>query len=181
MKRQMLTSAAVSVALTAIFTVLYRLFPAGVLLSLAITFGTVGYHLWMRLLVGFCFNRFMANRADYRAWWFRPRRWEAPLYQRLGVKKWKKHLPTYEPELFSPALHSWDEIAQAMCQSELVHETNMPLSFLPLLAVTKFGALPVFLITSVLAAVFDGVFVIIQRYNRPRIIRLLDRQHSGKI
>ena len=33
----------------------------------------------------------------------------------------------------------------------------------------------VFIITSVLAALFDLTFVMIQRYNRPRILKLIGR------
>lgn len=59
-----------------------------------------------------------------------------------------------------------------MCQAELVHETNMALSFLPLIAVRWFGAFYVFLITSVCGALFDSVFVVMQRYNRTRVVRM---------
>jgi hypothetical protein len=44
------------------------------------------------------------------------------------------------------------------------------LSFLPSLAGIRFGAYPVFIITSVLAVAFDMMFVIMQKYNRPRIL-----------
>ena len=84
-------------------------------------------------------------------------------------------MPTYESELFDPKTHSWAEIAQAMCQAELIHETIVLLSFLPILAGIRFGAYPVFIITSVLAAMVDMMFVIIQRYNRPRILRLTEK------
>ena len=76
-----------------------------------------------------------------------------------------------EAENFSIKKHTWHEIAQAMCQAELVHETNMALGFLPLIAVRWFGAFYVFLITSVCGALFDFVFVIMQRYNRTRVVR----------
>lgn len=89
-------------------------------------------------------------------------------------------MPTFDMAAFDPCIHSWDEIAQAMCQSELVHETNVIFSFLPLLAAIWAGSLPVFLITSVLSACYDLLFVIMQRYNRPRIIRLIQRQVSKK-
>lgn len=55
-----------------------------------------------------------------------------------------------------------------MCQAELVHETNMALSFLPLIAVRWFGAFYVFLLTSVCGA----LFVIMQRYNRTRVVKI---------
>ena len=65
-------------------------------------------------------------------------------------------------------MHTWDEIAQAMCQAELVHETIVVLSFLPVAASVWFGAAAVFLVTSLAAAAFDLMFVMMQRYNRGR-------------
>ena len=84
-------------------------------------------------------------------------------------------MATYDPSCFDNRIHSWDEIAQAMCQAEVVHEVNVVLSFVPILAAIPFGALWVFVITSVLAACYDGMFVVMQRYNRPRVIRLVKK------
>lgn len=87
-------------------------------------------------------------------------------------------MPAYSPDTFSNKKHTWDEIAQAMCQSELVHETNIVLSFAPLVASVRFGAFSVFLITSICAAVLDLMFVIMQRYNRPRIVKMILREEN---
>jgi hypothetical protein len=70
---------------------------------------------------------------------------------------------------------SFDEIAQAMCQAEIVHEIIIPLSFIPLAVIPRFGSAAVFIITSILAACFDLLFVIIQRFNRPRILKISRR------
>lgn len=43
------------------------------------------------------------------------------------------------------------------------------------LAIT-FGALAVFILTSVLAACYDAMFVVMQRYNRPRIVKLVEKK-----
>lgn len=145
------------------------------MLSFAITFGTMAYHFLMRLGIGFVFNRTMNNRADYTKKWYQCRVWENKLYERLNVKHWKGIMPTYDNNLFDHAKHSWDEIAQASCQAELVHETIILLSFVPIVFAIWFDAIMVFTLTSVLAALFDMSFVIIQRYNRPRIIRLIGR------
>ena len=85
-------------------------------------------------------------------------------------------MPTYDPTQFDPRIHTWQEIAQAMCQAELVHEVIVVLSFLPIAAGAVFGAYPVFIITSVLSALFDMMFVVMQRYNRRRVIRLVKRK-----
>jgi len=50
------------------------------------------------------------------------------------------------------------------------------LSFIPLLFSIWFGSAGVFLITSCLAALLDAAFVMVQRYNRPRLLRLIQKQ-----
>ena len=79
-------------------------------------------------------------------------------------------MPTYDPTLFDPRIHTWSEIAQAMCQAELIHETIVVWSFLPIVEGLWFGAYPLFIVTSVLAATFDMMLAVMQRYNRQRIV-----------
>lgn len=157
---------------TIITAILYRCFDREIYLTLAITFGTITYHLGIRLLVGLLYKTIMGNQADYTKKWYQVRPYEKKLYQSLKVKTWKNKIPTYNPESFSIKNHSWHEIAQVMCQAELVHETNMLLSFLPLITAKWFGSFFVFLITSICGSIFDLLFVIVQRYNRARIIRI---------
>ena len=167
-----------SAVLTAVLTGLYLHTPQPLLLSAAITCGTVAYHFIMRLAVGGLYDVLMHNRARLHRAWYRPHPWEERLYRRLGIHRIKGSLPTYAPALFSPRLHTWDEIAQAMCQAELVHETIAVLSFVPLLFSLRWGAFAVFLITSLLSASFDLLFVIMQRFNRPRVLRMVQREQK---
>ena len=178
MARILKGTAVFSLAATVILAVLYRETSYGILLSLAITAGTIAYHVVMRLAVGIMFNTVMRNRADYRKRWYQVSKREMAVYEKLKVKRWKRRMPTYDPTLFDPRLHTWDEIVQSMCQAELVHEMIAALSFLPIAAGVWFGAYPVFIITSVLAAACDTAFVIMQRYNRQRVMRLLRRQNA---
>ncbi len=167
-----------------IAAILFYNFDKDIYLTLAITFGTTFYHLGIRLFVGMLYNIGMKNRADYTKKWYRIHPWENKLYQFLRVKAWKDKMPAYNSELFSYKKHTWDEIAQAMCQSELVHETNIILSFVPLIASGWFGSFYVFLITSVCGALFDLSFVIMQRYNRVRVIKIALRERrkgAGRI
>lgn len=149
------------------FARIQAFFPA------AITFGTIFYHLAIRLAVGLLIDVKYHNQMDYTKIWFREKDFERKLYQKIRVKKWKKRLPTFNPQEFNLKSHSMTEIAQATCQAEVVHEVNMVLSFVPVVFSRWFGSLGVFLLTSCAAFCFDGIFVIIQRYNRPRLIRLL--------
>lgn len=168
--------AAFSLAAAVILTILYKKTTCGILLPLAITSGTIAYHFVMRLMVGLAFHATMRNKADYRKRWYQVSKREMAVYEKLKVKQWKRRMPTYDPALFDPRLHTWEEIVQAMCQAELVHETIAVLSFLPILAGIWFGEYPVFIVTSVLSAACDMVFVIMQRYNRQRVTKLLNRK-----
>jgi len=167
---------AASLAVTVAMALLYYYSETGIYLTLAITFGTILFHFGIRLLIGLLFNLIMNNKADYTKKWYRLHSWEIKLYEFLRVNKWKGKLPTYNPSLYSFKEHTFDEIAQVTCQAELVHETNCIVSFLPLIASIWFGEFFVFLITSICAALFDLIFVIAQRYNRPRIIKLAELQ-----
>ncbi len=163
-----------SLGCAAFFSICCGIVSYDVFLPFAITFVTIFYHLAMRLLVGFVFNCIMDNKADYHKKQYRVSVGEMKLYEKLRVKKWKDKMPTYERATFDPKVHAWGEIAQSMCQAELVHEASALLSFLPIVGGIFFGAFSVFIITSVLAALFDMAFVIMQRYNRGRIMKLLE-------
>ena len=70
-----------------------------VFLTLCITSGTFSCHFVMRLIVGFVFQICMRNRADYRKWWYREKKWESRFYKRINVWKWNRFMPTYETSL----------------------------------------------------------------------------------
>lgn len=178
MKQTMKRCAVVSGMLTFITAILWSILSEDIMLTIAITAGTIFYHISIRLLVGWAFDQFLDNQTDYRKKWYQVSSWENAVYKKLQVKRWKRHLPTYDSSLFDSALHSWEEIAKAMCQAELVHEVNIAVSFVPVFFSVWVGAFPVFLITSVLAAGYDLLFVMLQRYNRPRVLRLAMRRSS---
>lgn len=176
----MKTITAISFIAFAAATILYAELNIGLFLSLSVAFATIFYHLGIRLLIGLLFNRFMKNKADYTKKYYHIHAWEFKLYKFFQVKKWKDKLPTYNPKSFSLKSNSLEDVAQVMCQSELVHTVNAAISFIPLIAAVWFGKFFVFLITSVLAAVSDLIFVIMQRYNRTRIVKLIEKQKINR-
>ena len=123
-------------------------------------------------MVGVVVDMIMHNKADYHKKWYQVSDIEMKLYQKMKVKKWKNKMPTYNADIFDVSKHSWDEIVQATCQSELVHEINVIFSFLPIISSIWFDSFGVFLITSTLGAAFDMMFVIMQRFNRTRILKM---------
>ena len=178
MARLMKGWATIALGLTLVLMLGATLYPAPVLVALAITAGTVAYHFLMRLAVGTVLARLPGDWRDWHHRWYQPLSFEARLYRRLQVKRWKRYMPTYAPEEFDPRQHSTAELLVASCQAEVVHEVIVVLSFLPLAVIPIWGAAPVFLLTSLGAALFDGSFVVLQRFNRPRFLRLLAHQQA---
>ena len=176
MKRTMISAAAISLVVLVASAVTYTLTDIRPLLSLAITFGTVFYHLAVRLAIGGLIDAKYHNHMDYTKKRFQEKPFEKKLYQVLKVKKWKKWLPTFNPEDFDLKNRSAEEIIQVSCQAEVVHEVIMPFSFVPILFSVWFGSLGVFIVTSCAAFLFDSIFVIMQRFNRPRLMRLLKKR-----
>lgn len=171
MKKLFFTTTLVVFCLNLAFAVASALTKNNICISIAITLGTIFYHLAMRFVVGYS----MPHSFSYEQKWFKERAFEKNLYKRLGVKKWKKHLPSFSPQTYSLEHHSYKEIANTTCRNEVIHGVDVILSLVPLLFSIKFGSFFAFLVTSIIAGMCDLTFVILQRYNRPRIVRLISR------
>ena len=172
MAKIMKRTAIVAVLMTICSLFLYRFTNIEVLFSITITLGMIAYHFSIRLIIGGLFDMKMKNKADYTKKCYQVSDLELRLYQKLKVKKWKNKMPTYDKNTFDVSKHSWDEIIQATCQSELVHETNIVFSLFSIIASIWFESFVVFLVTAILGAFFDLLFVFMQRFNRARILKM---------
>ena len=180
MKKEMISMTLISLIVLPVSGMIYHFTGNRVSFSVAITFGTIFYHLAVRLAVGYLVDARYHNRMDYTRKWFEERTFERKLYEKIKVKKWKKLFPTFNPQDFDLKNCSAEEIVQVTCQAEIVHEINMVLSFVPVVFSVWFGSLAVFVLTSCAAFLFDSIFVIMQRYNRPRLIRLMRKNLNAK-
>ena len=171
MKRKIITFTVILLIINIILAVITAVTDSTVCLTLTITTGTFLYHFAMRLIVGFS----VPEKWNPNSLWFRQKPFEKRLYKKIGVKKWKNKLPTFDPDSFDLEKHSLYEVIETMCKSEVVHEVIMVLSFVPLTFILYAGTPAVFIITSVIAAMIDGVFVVMQRYNRPRLMKIYNR------
>lgn len=86
MKKIMKIITIISILATFLFTTLYITTENRACLSLAITAGTIAYHFLMRDIVAMIVRCVMNNQADLSKWWYRQKRWEKRLYQKLHVK-----------------------------------------------------------------------------------------------
>ena len=174
--RVMKCTALVTLTVTAILALINHFFPREWLTAIAISTGTTFYHFAMRLAIGTIVPKLMPHPRRHK--WFLQRSFEPKLYKLLRVKQWKDHMPTYDPASFSLRENTLEQVINNCCVSEIVHEVIICFSFIPLLFTFLWGAFPIFLITSVLAAGIDGCFAIMQRYNRPRLVRILEKKEA---
>lgn len=168
----------ITVFLLIVFAILLPVFIVtknAIVEAVTVTVGTTFYHFAMRLAVGTVVNFIMKNKANYKNVWFREKGFEGKLYKMMRVRKWKKHIPTYDPDTFDASQKTVKEIIGATCQAEIVHEVIMVFSLLPIASIPFLGGAAAMIVTSVLAMLFDSLFVILQRYNRPKLIRVMER------
>lgn len=169
--------------LTVLFSALYIFMGGELFFTLAITVGTFLYHFVMRFFAGWFVNAVTRKKYNPNSFWFREKSFEPKLYKFLNVKSWKNKMPSWNPDSFDLKKYSPDEIVQGMCVAELVHELIIVLGYFSLLFCLFTDSpkdnIPVFLITSILAGGIDSVFVVMQRYNRPRILKL--KKHKREL
>lgn len=164
----------ITAVIATISFVLYygNFFANAVVLWTGIVCFVIMYHLWMRIIMGNVSKLFTIR---YTQWWFQETKFEKKLYKTLRVKNWKNKALTYNPELYSVKNRSLEEIANTTAKSETDHWINVGISLSTILFSLIWGAFWISLLTAILAILFDSQFIIIQRYNRPRLLRLIKR------
>lgn len=160
------------------FYVYYNaIFVNEIILWIGITAFTILYHFWGRIILGNVskiFRRFIS----YKSWWFKERSFEKDLYEKLKVKKWKKNALTYNPEQFDLKENSIEKVLQTMTKSEVDHWINELISISTMFFGLLWGKTWIFVLTAIAAMIFDAQFIVIQRYNRPRMIKVLEMEQA---
>ena len=139
---------------------------------------TIVYHFWLRLIMGCVTRRF---RIRYTSWWFKERRFEKRLYCFLKVRRWKGKILTYDPDAFSLNKHSYEEVANAMAKAETDHWINEMISLSTMLFSLLWGAPWLFISTGIVGMLFDMQFILVQRFHRPIIVRVIDREKKRNL
>lgn len=147
--------------------------------SLTITLVTIEYHCIMRLVVGTVIDFITRNGINYHSMWFKQTTLEKKIFSRLNVRKWKHVVPTWEPIRFSTEYYDIEGIIQNMCAAEIIHELIILLGYVSVLFSVFTPDWPkyiwIFIVTAFFAGLADSIFVIVQRYNRPRLMRLYEK------
>jgi hypothetical protein len=129
-------------------------------------------------------------RMNANNWFFREKKFERHLYRILGVKKWKQYFPTFCPKgilAISPKLVPDKKVLVCnLCMRELGHFIFSVISLPALSVIFYIGFnLYVFLILLLLHILIvfyvDIIAIIIQRYNRSRVLKLLAIQKTTEL
>lgn len=133
---------------------------------------------------------FFAGRGIPKSWLkpnkgiFRCRLYEneGKLYERIGIKKWQKKVPDMSrilPFMMPPKNLQGDYQSRLSvmiletCKAELTHVVLCVIGLPVLKLIPGKGGMIVYLLYVV---VFNLPYILIQRYNRPRLIRLYEKQ-----
>ncbi len=148
---------------------------------IGITLLVTYYHSCIRPLTGSFINLKYHNNINYQLKWFQSHPFEQKIYQLLNVKKWKKLLPTYDKSFFDIKNNTLEQIASSMCQAEIVHELMFLEALLPLFLIIPYGQPIIFIITTFICLIIETICIIVQRYNRPRVIHLINLKNKNII
>lgn len=133
------------------------------------------YHFGLRIFMGNVTKRFKINPHNP---WYTQRKFEKPLYKLLRVRKWKDKVLTFDPESFNFQNRTLPQLATTMAKSELDHWINEIISVISIFFTFLWGCFPAFFISAIAAMIFDAQFIIVQRYNRPIVLRLMARREK---
>ena len=188
MKKQKLSGPAVFMysvmALTAIvsavcFIVYYSGFcESDPVLWIGIVSFMILYHFGLRIFMGEVTKRFKINRNSF---WFQRKSFEKNLYRLLRVREWKDKVLTFDPASYDFQNRTLDQLADTMTKSETDHWINEIISVISIFFFFIWGCFPAFFITAVAAMIFDAQFILVQRYNRPIVLRLIEKQKNKNI
>ncbi len=142
-----------------------------ILLILTVVFATLLYHFGMRLIAGGLVKG-LSGTFNYDNAFFREKKFEQGFYKFIKVKVWKDKVPTYSEEDYDLTNLTYDQVIQNTCMAETTHWTMAFASFLPIVVpiITKqLAHAIIFPVAAVIGFFVDIIFVIVQRYNRPRL------------
>lgn len=158
------------------FTLHYcGIFESGIILWTGIVSFMILYHFGLRILMG---NVTKKWKITHNHPWFKKRNFENKLYRLLKVRKWKDKVLTFEPEMYDFKNRTLEQLATTMAKSETDHWINEIISVVSIFFLFMWGCPAAFIISAVAAMIFDAQFIIVQRYNRPIVLRLIGRTNN---
>ncbi len=133
------------------------------------------FHFGLRIL----FGKFTVNIAfDHNHSFFQTKKFEKRIFHLVRIRKWKDKVLTFDPQAYDFQNRTLDQLATTMCKSEIDHWINEGISIFSVVFSLLWGHFPIFAITAFAAMLFDAQFILVQRYNRPIVVRLMKRKNK---
>jgi len=126
-------------------------------------------------------NWFLPEMFPYRSYRFEQ---DGRIYDKLNIRKWQNKVPDMSkilPKLIPGKNFTGDyksrlpRMLQETCVAELIHSLNCFAGFYCLKLYPGVGGLIILILYVIL---FNLPFIIIQRYNRPRLLRILKKMQK---
>ncbi len=138
-------------------------------------------------IIGVCsflFGRLLANYTGLKNWWiFQCFSFEdqGKIYHKLHIRQWQNRVPDMskifprfmpKKKMESLKIDHLERMIQETCIAELIHALLCVAGLYCIKLWSGFGGI----MMSILNTIGNAVFIVIQRYNRPRLIALHNRQ-----
>ena len=140
---------------------------------------TIMYHFWVRIIMGNVLKLFKKH-ITYKQYFFKEKKFEKKFYDLIKVKSWKDKVLTYAPQEFDLKENSLETVANNMAKAELEHWINSLIS----ISTISFGFISnvfwPFIVSAIFAMAFETQFIVLQRYNRPRVVKIIEREEKIK-
>lgn len=136
---------------------------------------SVFFHVVVMVLSAPLVQAVFKKNFNYRSFWFRQKGFEQTLYRVIKVKIWKSKIVSYDKSEYLFSKHTPLEVIMNMCHAEIVHEVIAVASYLSVLLGLLVDHYLIFLVSSFCFSLCHLVFVFVQRYNRPRVVRIHEK------
>lgn len=140
---------------------------------------TIMYHFWVRIIMGNVLKLFKKH-ITYKQYFFKEKKFEKKFYDLIKVKSWKDKVLTYAPQEFDLKENSLETVANNMAKAELDHWINSLISISTIFFGFFSNVFWPFIVSAIFAMAFETQFIVLQRYNRPRVVKIIEREEKNK-
>ncbi len=162
-----------------LFYAFYTKYNLSLLFDTFVFFIAIVAHFFIMFLTAPIVQIVFKKKFDYNSNWFKLKKYENQLYAFLKIKKWKNKIVTYNKKLYSVKKHSLIDTIMLTCHAEVVHELIAVTSYLPIILGAFLGDYHILVVMSVVFSVAHVPFILVQRYNRPRLVSLYFKYNSA--
>ena len=135
----------------------------------------LSYHIIVRIIWGMAVEHTPLDKFNPDNKLYQSRGFETAYFKKVKVRNWKDNMPVAHPQRWDVREREMEDIIKSSCQAEIDHEGNIILSLITIFFAYDASSFRMLLFTALSASFVDYLFVLIQRFNRPRFVRYAER------